>query len=31
MHPIEFWWMWDAKVPPEMMEDKWANLYEKLS
>lgn len=31
MHPEEFWWAWEAKIPPEMLVDKWANLYEKLS
>lgn len=29
MHPVEFWWLVEAKCP-QAADDKWSSLYEML-
>jgi hypothetical protein len=33
MHPQDFWWIYEANLPPDGLvtdADKWQSLYEKL-
>jgi len=33
MHPREFWWLYESKIPPDKRisaDDKWAELYNLL-
>lgn len=30
MHPDEFWWLYEARMPEREAADEWADLYEAL-